>query len=378
MRLNTPIDAIFLNLDIANSENQIKAKCAVLIYYTRSKLTKRSPRGTNHRFLMRFEKFDPMATYSNLLKRLLVICLCMAIASCSRTGDEVVVDPTLRESVLISAPELIGQVTNPVYRILDIAQVPEEYARGHIDGALFVDWRTEIIDPETPKLFNLPPQAMYESLMDRLGISPESTVVLYDNFNSRFATRMFWTMRYYGHSSIKILDGGRGAWQAAGLELVTEIPSVTASDYRVSTINTELLAEMPFIKSRLATDGFGLVDGRPHTQYTGEAPGTVYHTGSEHAGRGHIYGAQNVPWATNFNEDGSFKNNAELLELYAPHGLTPDKTIVTYCNEGLHASPPWFVMHELLGYPDVKLYDSSMGEWANQAEPNLILGQHCM
>ena len=315
---------------------------------------------------------------TNLLPRLLVISLCMAIASCSRTGDDVIVDPALRESVLISASDLSDQLTNPAYRIIDIAQIPEEYARGHIENAHFVDWRTEITDPATPELFNLPPQAMYESLMDRLGISPESTVVLYDNFNSRFATRVFWTMRYFGHRSIKILDGGRRAWQAAGFDLVQKIPNVASSDYRVSTINNDLLAEMPFIKSRLATDGFGIVDGRPHAQYTGEAPGVVYHTGNEHAGRGHIYGAQNVPWATNFNEDGTFKGTAELLELYAPHGLTPDKTVVTYCNEGLHASPPWFVMHELLGYPNVKLYDSSMGEWANQPEPNLILGEHCM
>lgn len=225
----------------------------------------------------------------------------MAIASCSRTGDDIVVDPTLRESVLISASELFGQLTNPAYRVIDIAQIPEEYARGHIDGAHFVDWRTEITDPTTPELFNLPPQAMYESLMDRLGVSPESTVVLYDNFNSRFATRVFWTMRYYGHRSIKILDGGRGAWEAAGFELVSETPTVATSDYRVSTINTELLAELPFIKSRLATDGFGIVDGRPRAQYTGEAPGVVYHTGTEHAARGHIYGAQNVPWATNLS-----------------------------------------------------------------------------
>jgi thiosulfate/3-mercaptopyruvate sulfurtransferase len=297
---------------------------------------------------------------------------------CSRTGDDVVVNPGLRASVLISAADLAQQLNNPNYQIIDIAQIPEEYAEGHIAGALFVDWRMDITDPAVPDLFNLPPQAMYEGLMDRLGVTPDTTVVLYDNFNSRFATRVFWTMRYYGHNTIKILDGGRGAWLAAGFDISTEAPVVEPSDYRVSTINAELLAEMPFIKSQLTADGFKLLDGRPHAQYTGEAPGKVYHTGTEHAARGHIYGAQNVPWSTNFNEDGTFKSNQELLELYTPHGLTPDKTIVTYCNEGLHASPPWFVMHELLGYADVKLYDSSMGEWANQAEPNLILGEHCM
>jgi thiosulfate/3-mercaptopyruvate sulfurtransferase len=112
-----------------------------------------------------------------------------------------------------------------------------------------------------------------------------------------------------------------------------------------------------------------LIDGRPADQFSGEQPGTVFHTGKEHKHRGHIPGAVNVFWKDNFNPDGTFKSKQELKKLYANAGVAADQCVVTYCNEGLHAAPPWFVLTEILGYDDVRVYDDSMSEWGNSDQP---------
>ena len=130
--------------------------------------------------------------------------------------------------------------------------------------------------------------------------------------------------------------------------------------FTTDPFNTNYVTNKSYIESHLGQDNFTLVDGRPFKQYT------------EHQRLGYIYSAQSVPWVQNFKEDGTLKSVAELIKLYQPHDVTADKTVVTYCNEGLHAAPPWFVMTELLGYPDVRLYDAFMAEWSNDPDTMLI------
>ena len=116
-------------------------------------------------------------------------------------------------------------------------------------------------------------------MLSKHGVETDSMIVLYDNRTSRLSTRMFWTLRYYGHQDIRILDGGEQAWVSAGNPLVEEVPQYAASNYRVSEINSELLANRDYIAQGLATNGIVLVDGRPAVQYSGDAPGKVFHTG---------------------------------------------------------------------------------------------------
>jgi len=189
---------------------------------------------------------------------------------------------------------------------------------------------------------------------------------------------MFWMLRYYGHKKIHILDGGREAWSSSGREFVSTVSPIIPSKYKIRTINESFITYKSYIESRLTDKNFTLVDGRSRDQYTGEVIGQTFHNNIAHKYPGHIYGAQSVPWQDNFNDDGTFKSALELQKIYGTHGVDNSKTIVTYCNEGLHAAPPWFVLKEILGYSDVRLYDSSMAEWANISDINLVLGEHCM
>lgn len=283
-----------------------------------------------------------------------------------------------RPEVLVDARWLQQNLHDPRIRILELGQSYEEYLQAHIPHALYLDWLTDITDPDRPDQYMILSRQALEQLLGRLGITRDSIVVIYDTMTNRLSTRMFWTLRYYGHIQLRILDGGMQAWSRAGFAYTDALPGIAATDYVIDQINPDLAADRIYIEQRLRDDDFTLVDGRPADQFTGDAPGKVFHTGSEHARRGHIYGAKNIPWSLNFNEDGTFKPVEQLRDLYELRGIQSGQTIVTYCNEGLHAAPPWFVLSELLGYEDVRLYDASMSEWANLEDTRMSRGKFCM
>ena len=284
-----------------------------------------------------------------------------------------VVPTASQSSALVDAQWLAQRLDHPDVRILEIGD-REQYDVGHLPQAVFVDWIKDITDSVLPERYNILSREQFEALLSRLGIQRDTTVVVYDAFEGRLATRMFWTLRFYGHQPVKILDGGEQAWLRARRNLVTDVPNITPTNYRIEASEPTLGADRQFIRSRMGQSRFVLIDGRPVDQYTGKLPGRVYHTGKEHARRGHIPRAVNIPWQENLAADGTFKSVSELRNLYNRHGVTPAATVVTYCNEGLHAAHPWFVLTELLGQRDVRVYDDSLSEWANAPDDPLVVG----
>lgn len=253
-------------------------------------------------------------------------------------------------------------------RLISIGQTRKEFDAGHIPGAVFVDWRTEISSPDNTVLFSLPSQEAVQSLLSRLGVTPEMTIVLSDNLSNRISTRFYWTLKMYGHPDVRILNGGVSAWQTDGYRLTTEVTEVTPTKYvaqKTKQQSTEDFADTLSMRKSIV-QGDVLIDGRPQDQYSGSKPGMTFHTNVPHQRRGQIESAINIPWKENFDADGKFKSAEALREIYAKAGVTSDREIVTYCNEGLHAAPAWFVLKELLDFPKVRLYDDSMGVWANR------------
>ena len=262
------------------------------------------------------------------------------------------------KQILDSAPDSV--------RILEASTDVKKYDRGHIPRAIFVHWLDDMTGSENPEFFSNLTSEELAALMSRKGISNRDRIVIYDRLSSRLSTRLYWTLKSYGVEQVQILDGGFKAWQSK-YKLSKETPRYPATEFRVPAARPELTAGSDFVKNHLDDPKATFIDGRPKKQYTGEEPGKVYHTGKIHAKRGHIPGAVNIFWKENFNADGTFKSAQELKELYAD--IQPDQRVVTYCNEGLHAAPPWFVLTEILGFPDVRVYDNSMVEWANSDNP---------
>ena len=318
----------------------------------------------------------------NLIKTLV---LCVFVAGCSPepagnqgAGNDARINPAAVSTVLVDPAWLAEQEGATDVVVLDLAANEEAYLEGHVPGARLVNWRVDISDPTRPETFSVLPREQFEGLMSGLGITGDTTIVLYDDASSRLAARMYWTLKYYGHDDIRLLDGGKGAWGRSGREFSSENAEGEATDYRVQRVNDRYLATIDFINENLRDPRFSMVDARSSEQYAGETAGSRFGGSGEHRNKGHIYGARNVVWSDNFNEDGTFKSLEDLRELYAPHGVTNDKTVVTYCNVGILGSSPWFVLSELLGYEDVRLYDASMTEWANDDENYMVMGKHCM
>lgn len=265
-------------------------------------------------------------------------------------------------------------LASPDLRIIDLAHRQKNYNEGHIPGAVFIDWRHEIIDAAHTELYLMPPQEQFEELMTRLAVTHDTQFVLTDNLETRGSIRFYLTLRYYGHDKVCILNGGTNAWKAAGGLLTTDVPELEPVAYKAAKVRPEFLTSIATVQEAIDDEKALILDGRSREQFTGEAPGKIFHTGKEHKRRGHITSAVNIPWMQNFNEDGTFKTVEQLKELYTGNGVADDDHIVTYCNEGLHATVPWFVLHELLGHEKTKVYEHSLGEWANQDETPMTEG----
>jgi len=252
----------------------------------------------------------------------------------------------------------------PGIAIVEVDYDPKlAYEQGHIPGALLIDWRKDVNKPDVRDIIDA---GEFEKLMSRLGISNDTHVILYGDYNNWFATFAFWVFEMYGHQKVQLLNGGRKKWIDSGGELTKEVPAVKPATYKVPKVNYENRVFLEdLLRMKIADPNLVLVDVRSPAEYTGEITAPPEYP-NEHAQRGgHIPGAVNIPWGQAIREDGTFKSAEELRQLYSSKGVVPDKRVVTYCRIGERASVTWFVLKHLLGYKDVKVYDGSWTEWGN-------------
>lgn len=244
-------------------------------------------------------------------------------------------------------------------RLVDVSSKPEVYAEGHIPGAVYVN-RTDLTNPDDSVQGQILTAQQLEALLGRLGIDNQTTVVFYDDSNSLFATRAFWTLKYYGHQDVRVLDGGRKKWVAEGRELSQAVPNVTPTTYKAGKPNQAIRATWEQVLASLKQSGKAILDARSSKEYTGQDVRS--------ARGGHIPGAVNLEWTSQVNSDGTFKSVAELRKLYEQVGIRPDQQVFTYCQTGVRAAHSWFVLTQLLGFENVVNYDGSWEEWGNRTD----------
>jgi thiosulfate/3-mercaptopyruvate sulfurtransferase len=257
---------------------------------------------------------------------------------------------------------LEANLDNPKVRIIEVSTEPGIYERGHIKNAIKFVWHTDLVDTVNRDIINA---KNFSKLVQKAGISDDTTVVLYGDKNNWFAAWGAWIFNIYGQKDVRVLDGGRVKWEKDGRALTTAVPSFPAGNFVATKADKAIRATLindvlPVAKKRVKAD---LVDIRGADEYNGKifaAPG--FQELSVRAG--HIPGAVNVPWGANVNADGTFKTVAELKKLYADKGIDGKQNIITYCRIGERSSLTWFVLSEILGY-NVKNYDGSWTEYGN-------------
>jgi thiosulfate/3-mercaptopyruvate sulfurtransferase len=268
--------------------------------------------------------------------------------------------------VLVETEWLAAHLDDPKLRVVEVDYDPTaNYELGHIPGAVLVDWRKDINDPVRRDVLS---REAATALFRRAGIGPETTVVLYGDFNNWFAAFAFWGFAYYGAARLKLLNGGRKKWIAEDRPLTRAVPTLAPGGLAAGPPDPKLRVFLDDVRTALPAVRAGslkLVDVRGPKEFSGEITAPPEYP-TEHAQRGgHIPGAKNVPWAQAVREDGTFKPAEELTALYAAQGVTPAHPVITYCRIGERSSHTWFVLRYLLGFPDVRNYDGSWTEWGN-------------
>ena len=266
------------------------------------------------------------------------------------------------KEVLVTTDWLLEHLGDSGLVVAEVDENPDVYEDGHIPGAVKLHWQEDLQD----KLIrDVVTKGEFERLMGERGIGNDTTVILYGDKNNWFAAYAYWYLKIYGHSDVRLLDGGRQKWIEDGRELTTDPPSVTPTTYTASARDESIRVRRDEVLAKLHAAGVALVDVRSPQEYAGElmAPPGYEQEGASRTG--HIPGAQSVPWATAVRDDGTFKRADELKEIYAGKAVTADKEVLAYCRIGERSAHTWFVLRELLGYQNVKNYDGSWTEWGN-------------
>jgi thiosulfate/3-mercaptopyruvate sulfurtransferase len=264
--------------------------------------------------------------------------------------------------VLVTTEWVAQNLNAPNTRLVEVDVDTTAYDQGHIPGAVGWNWQTQLQDNVQRDLID---RAALERLLSESGISNDTTILLYGDNNNWFAAYAYWALKYYGHDKVQLVDGGRVKWEKEARQYSTDVPSYPATSYRFkSSPNENIRAYRDQVLGKIGKAA--LVDVRSPKEFSGEllAPENLPQEGAQRGG--HIPTAASIPWATAVNaEDGTFKSNDELKEIYGGKGVVSNKEVIAYCRIGERSAHTWFVLHELLGYPDVKNYDGSWTEWGS-------------
>ncbi|MHB1042443.1 MAG: sulfurtransferase [Eubacteriales bacterium] len=257
-------------------------------------------------------------------------------------------------NAVISVYELNDILENPDMVILDTRGITYQiycttYPLGHIPGAIPI-LHGEYCHPTYQNRIALPQQV--QKYLGEIGINNSKRILLYGN--DGLQARLYWMFKMYGSDNqIQIIDGGIEKWKEAGYQAVTVSPKVTPSQFEFNMARADLniYSDMgDVIKAIQNPEQYSIIDARSREEFL----------------IAHIPLSVNVSPKDITNSDGTFKPVQELAAIYARKGVTPDKTVIVYSNLGIRSSLNWFVLRELLGYPNVKNYDAGSYEWSER------------
>ena len=265
-----------------------------------------------------------------------------------------------RTDALVSADWAEENLDTPGVVFVEVDEDTAAYDGGHLRGAVKLDWKTELQDQVVRDFVS---KDKFEQLLSEKGVGNDDTVVLYGGNNNWFAAYAYWYFKLYGHQDVKLLDGGRKKWELDSRALTDELPEREPTSYTAGQQDTSIRAFRDEVVEAIGVKN--LVDVRSPDEYAGRLMAPA-HLPQEQAQRaGHIPTALSVPWSKAANEDGTFKSDDDLRQLYGEAGLDGGKATIAYCRIGERSSHTWFVLKELLGQENVKNYDGSWTEWGN-------------
>jgi len=265
-----------------------------------------------------------------------------------------------RDTALVTADWVQQHLDDPHVVLVEVDEDTTAYDKGHIAGAVKLDWKTDLQDSVRRDFVD---RRQFEALLSQRGIGTDDTVVLYGGNSNWFAAYAYWYFKLYGHADVRLLDGGRKIWELDSREVTDEGTTREPTSYTAQEPDRSIRAFRDEVIAAIGAKN--LVDVRSPDEYAGRLLAPA-HLPQEAAQRGgHVPTAVNVPWSKAANDDGTFRSDEELTGLYEAAGLDGGKDTIAYCRIGERSAHTWFVLHELLGRDNVKNYDGSWTEYGS-------------
>lgn len=274
-----------------------------------------------------------------------------------------------RQNVLVSAEWVEAHLGDDRVVLVEVDEDTTAYDKGHIAGAVKLDWTTDLQDPVRRDFVD---SGRFAALLSERGIANEDDVVLYGGNNNWFAAYAYWYFKLYGHQQVRLLDGGRKKWELDSRALTDAVPARPATRYVAQEQNLSIRAFRDEVTAAIGSAN--LVDVRSPDEYAGRLLAPAHLPQEQSQRPGHVPTAINVPWSKAANDDGTFRSDQELRELYAQAGIDWGKETIAYCRIGERSSHTWFVLHELLDATSVRNYDGSWTEYGSLVGVPITLG----
>lgn len=281
-----------------------------------------------------------MKSKTRLLLLFMLIAVMTLSIGCSttNTADE--------GQYIIAAKDIKDYMNKPEVVIVDM-QKPEEYAKGHLKGAVNITLQNLVISTPVPNM--LAPKEQIQTVLGTKGIGNDTTILIYDNNNNMEAARMFWTLQVYGHQNMKVVSGGLKAIEAAKLEMSLETPAVTSVKYTAADKNADIIATIDEVKAQVEQPQKNTVilDTRTPEEYAeGTIPGSIF-----------------INYIQNDYKDGTYKSVQDIKIQYIENKITADKQVIMYCKTSVRAAQTYLALYNA-GYRNLKVYDGAWLEWS--------------
>jgi thiosulfate/3-mercaptopyruvate sulfurtransferase len=265
-----------------------------------------------------------------------------------------------RSDVLVDADWVEAHLDDPKVVLVEVDEDTAAYDKNHIRGASRLDWKSDLQDQVRRDFVS---KEQFEALLSAKGIGNDDTVVLYGGNNNWFAAYAYWYFKLYGHDDVKLLDGGRKKWELDSRELVEEQPSRAATTYTAKEPNNDIRAFRDEVIAAIGEKN--LVDVRSPDEFSGKLLAPAHLPQEQSQRPGHVPTARNIPWSKTANDDGTFRSDDEIREIYEDEGIDLSKDTIAYCRIGERSAHSWFALHEILGVPNVRNYDGSWTEYGS-------------